>query len=151
MEQSESTTDMSLRVMKLDEFADSIYFRVACQCGEQNCDLVLEMEYDKTLDSINIHIYKNLVASAHWGIDWNHFDFIRVLWNKIKICWTIITKGHMQVSEETMIQGEEHIDNFIAALQQGKKFIVGKESEWQEYLKSQKEQQKNLLNSNQDK
>lgn len=146
MKQIESTTDMSLRVMKLDEFADSIYFRVACQCGEQNCDLILDLDYDKDFNAINLHMYKNLAASAHWGMDWDHFDFIRVLWNKIKMCWTLITKGYIQVSEETMIQGEEHIDNFIKALQQGKKFIVGKENEWQEFLKSQKEDPKDSVN-----
>ena len=151
MEQSESTNDISLRVMKLEQFATSIYYRVACQCGEQRCDLVLEMEYDKELESIDIRMHKKLFASAHWGIDWDYFDFIRVSWNKIKMCWTIITQGYIEVTEETMIQGEEHIDNFIAALQQGKKFIVGKEKEWQEYLKSQKEDPKNLVNAFLDK
>ena len=67
------------------------------------------------------------------------------------MCWTLITKGYIQVAEETMIQGEEHIDNFIAALQQGKKFIVGKESEWQEFLKSQKEEPNDSVNAFLDK
>lgn len=125
----------TFRVMKLHEFDDSIYYRIACQCGEQNCDLQLELEYDKDIGSINLHMHKNLRASAHWGGYWKYCDFIRVWWKKLGMIWTLATKGYIEISEETMIHGEEHINNFIEALQQGKKFIVGKEKAWQEFLK----------------
>ena len=142
---------INLRTMKLDEIGDSVYYRIACQCGNQDCDLTLEMEYDKDFDAINVRMYKKLHASTHWGEGWTYFDFIRVLWNKIKMSSIVITKGYIEVVEETMIQGEEHIDSFIEALQQGKKFIVGKEKEWQEFLKSQKGQPKDLENVKLDK
>jgi len=132
------------RVMRLEEFDDAIYYRVACQCGNQDCDLMLELDYDKEFGSINLHMYKKLAASADWGNYWEHFDFIRVGWNKIKMCWTIITKGYIEISEDTMISDEEHIDNFIVALQQGKKFIIGKEKEWEEFLKSRNLEKKDL-------
>lgn len=134
------------RVMKTHEFDDSIYYRVACQCGDPQCDLTLEIDYDKKIGTINLFMSKKLMASAHWGGYWKYCDFIRVIWKKLGMIWDIATKGYIEVSEETMIQGEEHIDNFIEALQQGKKFMIGKEKEWQEFLKSRKVDPKDLPN-----
>ena len=151
MNTPETENTISYKTMKLDEIGNSIYYRVACQCGSQDCDLVLELEYDKDFDCINIRMYKKLHASAHWGDYWDHFDFIRVLWNKIKMCSIVMTKGYVEITEETMIQGEEHIDSFISALQQGKRFIVGKEKEWQKFLELQKQEPKNLSNAEKDK
>jgi hypothetical protein len=133
-------------VMKIHEFDDSIYYRVACQCGEPECDLTLTLSFDKKCGFLELVMYKNLKASAHWGSFWNYFDFIRVWKNKLKMIWIIATKGYIEVCEENLIQGEEHIDNFILALQQGKKFIVGKEKAWQEFLKSRKVDPKDLPN-----
>jgi len=138
--------EISYRTMKTHEFDDAVFYRVACQCGDQKCDLVLEIEYDKECESINLNMSKLLAASAHWGRDWDYFDFIRVWGNKVKLCLKIIFKGYIEVSETTMIQGEEHINGFISALQQGKKFIVGKEEEWQKFLKLQKQDPKNSTN-----
>jgi hypothetical protein len=111
------------RVMRIHEFGDAIYYRIACDCGEPNCDLTIEFEYDKDLNHVNLIIYKNLRASAHWGGYWNHFDFIRVFWNKIKMMWAILTRGYIEVCEGTLLTDFEHIDNFIKALQEGKKRV----------------------------
>lgn len=111
------------RVMRTHEFNDAIYYRVTCDCGEPRCDLTLEFEHDKEIGYISLNIYKNLIASAHWGGCWNHFDFIRVWKNKIKIIFTIIFKGYVEVCEGTLLKDIEHIDNFIKALEEGKKRI----------------------------
>lgn len=109
--------------MRTHDFKDSVYYRVSCDCGEPRCDLVIDFEYDKKFNYINLTIYKNLLASAHWGCCWKHFDFIRVFWNKIKMMFTILFKGYIEVCEGTLLKDVEHIDNFIKALQEGKKRV----------------------------
>jgi hypothetical protein len=111
------------RVMRTNEFLDSIFYRVCCDCGDPDCDLTLEFEYDKDINYVTLNIYKNLRASAHWGDYWDHFDFIRIWWNKIKMIWIILTKGYIEVCEETMLKDIEHIDNFIKALEEGKRRV----------------------------
>ena len=134
----------TFRVMKTHEFDDSVFYRVACDCGEPECDLTLVLSYDKKYGFLELCMYKNLKASAHWGGFWKYCDFLRVWKNKLKLTWTLLTKGYIEINEESLFKSEEHIDNFIKALQQGKKFIVGKEREWQEFLKSKKVDPKDL-------
>jgi hypothetical protein len=108
------------RVMRTNEFGDAVYYRVCCDCGDEDCDLTLEFEYDKNINYVTLTIYKNLHASAHWGCCWNHFDFIRVFWNKIKLMSSILFKGYIEVCEGTLLKDPEHIDNFIKALEEGR-------------------------------
>ena len=103
--------------MKLGDFIDSTYYRVSCDCQSEECDLTLELQIYGQL--IFLNMYKNLKASSHWGGYWNHFDFIRVWKNKIKMIWSILMKGYIEVNESTVLRGEEHIRSFIEALEEG--------------------------------
>lgn len=113
----------SFRVMKLHEFEKSVFYRVACDCGAKDCDLSLIIEYDEELNYISLNMYKNLHASAHWNYGWKYFDFIRVWQNKIKMIKDILCKGYIEVQEEFLIKDENHINEFIEALEEGKEYI----------------------------
>jgi hypothetical protein len=104
--------------MVTHEFKDAIFYRVACDCGDERCDLTLTLELDEH-GIIFLNIYKKLRASSYWGNYWNHFDFIRVFWNKIKMTFKIWTQGYIEVEESTVFQNEDHIENFIKALEEG--------------------------------
>jgi len=107
--------------MRTHEFGGSVYYRVCCDCADEKCDLTLEFEYDKDINYVTLSIYKNLRASAYWGGSWDYFDFIRVWKNKIKMIWEILTKGYIEVCEGTLLKEPEHINNFIKALEEGRK------------------------------
>lgn len=112
-------------VMKYGPIGDkSIWYRIGCDCMEPNCDLTLELEKDTDHSWIYLNMYKNLHASAHWGYGekWGWFNWLRVLLNKFSLCWKIITKGYLEISE-SMILKEQQIDDFVDALQEGKKFL----------------------------
>lgn len=123
-----------IRIMKLYAFDKSIWYRVACMCGSEYCDLTLELE-DSGHGQIHLNMYKQLRASAHWGFTgkWGWFDFLRVFTNKIRMCFVIMFKGSIEVSESLIINDPKHLDEFVEALKDG-----------QEYLKSVPEMEEKL-------
>lgn len=104
---------------------NSIFYRIACDCTDEQCDLTLELEIDANYKAVYLNLYKKLIASAHWGYNsrWGWFDWVRVIKNKIQMCYRIITKGYIEVSESFIIKDEEQIKGFIDALNEGKKFV----------------------------
>lgn len=119
-------------VMTFGAIGRSIFYRSACRCTSQECDITLEMEADKKFNLVSLYLYKTLKASAHYaGPDgyWDYFDFIRVFINKIKMMWKILTAGYIEVDESFMFEGDNHIDEFLTALETGRRFFINKEEE----------------------
>ncbi len=112
-------------VMNFGAVGKSTFYRVACDCTDPQCDLTLEFEANPNDKALYLHMYKDLRASAHWGYteSWYYFDWLRVLLNKIKMCWRIFTRGYIEVTESFIIRDEEHIMDFSKAVVQGLCFI----------------------------
>ena len=112
------------RLMKLEEFDGSIWYRIGCACGDEQCDLTLELESDN--NCVTLNMYKILRASAHWGYTdkWGIFDFIRVFFNKIRMCWKIMFSGYLEVNEAFLITDLARINEFILALEDGKEYLL---------------------------
>lgn len=111
----------SKKVMEITRFSKSIFYRVACDCMSNKCDLTVELEKDD--QTIWLNMYKHFSPSAYYGRDWDHFDFIRVFWNKIKMCFKILFLGYIEIEETTVFQDEEHIQAFIQALEEGREYL----------------------------
>lgn len=111
-----------------DSSGMSVFYRVACNCTDQGCDMVLEIEQDEG-HAIYLNIYKHLKASAHWGYtsEWEPFDFVRVFIKKIRMCCQIMFKGYIEVSEAFIMKDEEHIESFREALLEGINYIKRRE------------------------
>ena len=112
-------------VMKFDDWGDSVFYRVACNCTEQDCDMTLELERDKEYNALYLNIYKRLRASAHWGYTskWGGFDFVRVLINKIRMCCRIMFSGYIEVSEAFIMKDEKHIESFREVILDGIQYL----------------------------
>ena len=106
--------------MKTAEYDNSIFYRVACSCGDDEHDLTIEFERDpKCPDMIFLNFYKDLAWSSYWG-DTNFFSR---LWRKLKTSLRILFVGYIEIEESFIIEGENHIDSFIKALEEGKEYI----------------------------
>ena len=116
---------ISNNVSKLSEYEDAVFYRVNCSCMGEDCDLTLEMEYDKKCNCIDLNIYSDLKWSAYWGSP--YCKWYSILWRKIKAVIRLLFIGHIEVSEGILIQDKEHIDAFIEALQEGSKKLERKE------------------------
>jgi len=114
-------------VMKFGSIGDDfVYYRIACDCASENCDMSLSMERDEEYDRFYINIDKKLRASVYWNSveEWLKFDWVRVLKNKLLMCWKILTTGYIEVSESFIIKEEEHAQQFIDALVEGRDFLI---------------------------
>jgi hypothetical protein len=65
------------RVMKTNEFEDSVYYRVACSCNSEEHDIIIELEINKDINNmIFLNFWKKVYWSANWKSDDNWFKNI---------------------------------------------------------------------------
>ncbi len=132
-------------IMLVDEYEDSIAYRVACSCGDVEHDIYIEVEYDKKFDNITLNFYKDLFIfdSIEQDILWwddckKHFRIkeyktsVRelyenmilhtwmVYWGRFKKAIRIFFTGYIKMNEDFMFLDDEHFNNVIAALQEAK-------------------------------
>ena len=118
---------ISYRAMKVDEWEDAVFYQVSCDCGDGGHDLHIEFERDPKLpDMIFLNFYKKLMWSAHWRDKDNGF---RNIWHRFVGALGMLFKGYIEIEETLVLQGEEHIDSFIGALQEGKQYVKGSKIE----------------------
>ena len=108
---------ISNKVMKTGEFDDAIYYRLPCSSGSKNHDVTLEFEYDKDISEM---IFLNMYANLEWSSYWGDTNFFQRIWRRIKTAVKILFTGYIQFEESFIIRGEDHIDAFIEALNEGK-------------------------------
>jgi len=106
---------ISNRVMKLSEFDNAVYYRLACGCDADFHDTTIELEYDKELNKIYLHFYRREDVVDTWQ-DLSWFSRLKV---KIKKAYHILVHGYFSHEFDIIINDEEHIGSFIEALQYG--------------------------------
>ena len=111
-----------LRVMTIHEFEDSVYYRAACSCGSHEHEVTIEVEIDKDINMVSINFYKNIAWCSHWGSP----NFFQRCWLKIKAVFKIIFTGYIELEEGFLMDSEEQIQDFINALEEGKKHVAPK-------------------------
>jgi len=112
--------EISYRVLKVGEFNGdnpTVYYKVLCSCSEDRHTLTLELEHD--CDSVNLSIEQELTWSSVWG----DYSWYQRIWNRITGAIKLLFVGYIDVQGDCIIQGEEHIQSFIDALEEGKGFI----------------------------
>lgn len=105
---------ISYRAMKTHEFEKSVFYRIPCDCTDEEHDLTLEMDWDDGI--LTLHFYGNVETSS-WLFCYGWFGR---QWWKIKRIFDLIFKGYFTVNYEMLILKEKHLDSFIEALQEGK-------------------------------
>ena len=103
--------------MKVHEFEQSVFYRTSCDCGSNDCDLTIEIEYDKDFpDMLFLYLHKQLNWSAYWNSD----SWLNEQLKKLKAIYRIIFWGYVEVEESFVFKGIDHIDNFINAIEDGR-------------------------------
>lgn len=106
---------ISNRVMKLSEFDDAVYYRLACGCDADFHDTTIELEYDKEFNNVYLRFYRdeNVVDT------WEDLSWFSRLKSRIKKAYRILIHGYFSHEFCIIINGQEHIESFIEALQYG--------------------------------
>lgn len=108
------SSQISYRVMKTHEFDDSIFYRVACDCTDDEHDVRLELETDE-LGILTMRIYANFQWVSYYANTW----YGRI-WERIITPIKMLITGRVEVYHEILFLHENHIDAFIAAMEEGK-------------------------------
>lgn len=109
---------MSFRIMELSKYKDCIFYRAACMCGSEDCDLTLELEYDKDLNCLILNMYKKMDWNEGWEV-----NIFQRFWLRLKAAFRIIFKGYIETEGAMILENEEQIREFTSALDNGIKMI----------------------------
>jgi hypothetical protein len=111
-------------IMLTSDFGDSKFYKVVCGCGQPDHDLNFEVEAADTginvntyvsakSDSWNEAVKKRYDIDSPWLQEWDWFwkDLVNGFVRRVKLTWTIWTKGYVQ-TESTIAMSEQQALNY---------------------------------------
>jgi hypothetical protein len=119
---------ISYKVMKVDEFDDSVFYRIACTCGSKDHEFELWLEYDKDINDITLMIEKTLYWKYYYALSSWYEKIYKRLFAGLKL----ILGGYLEMQTDVLFMDKEHIEGFIEALQEGLVKIEQKSPKWPE-------------------
>ena len=94
-----------------------VNYKVSSACGCSRCDIWMDFEQDeKTPGWMYLNFYKKVGWNCHWDTKGWWQAFVK----RFSGALTLLFRGSIELEEAFMLDGPEHIDGFIAALQEGK-------------------------------
>lgn len=102
------------QVMLMKDFGDSVFYKVDCGCGCDDGMLTIELEYED--DMFFMNFYKKIAWNAEWKTKW----FGQRIWKRIKVAFKVLFTGYFELEESFIFDDEEHVNNFILAIAEGR-------------------------------
>ncbi len=115
-------------ILKTHDFGNSKWYSVVCGCGQPDHSLTVEVEAEDT--GINVNTYAT-VKTDYWSesikkrydidnpylqeLDWALKDIWNGLVTRLKLTWTVWTKGYVQ-AETTIVMTEQQALNYAETL-----------------------------------
>jgi hypothetical protein len=115
-------------IMLTGDYGDSKFYKVVCGCGQPDHDLDFIVEADET--GVNINTYVT-AKTDYWAesvkkrydidnpylqeLDWAIKDIWNGLVTRIKLTWTVWTKGYIQ-AETTIAMSEQQALNYAETI-----------------------------------
>lgn|GEM_PF-5165211 len=103
---------ISYRVMRIQEFSNSIIYKIDCACGYDDHSIKMEIEHDSEFADC---IYLKFIKNVEW-CDKSDKWYNKIL-DRLKCALTVLLTGYIQTEEVFILQGNDHIDAFIEAIQ----------------------------------
>lgn len=94
-------------------------YKVSCGTGEHS--LYMEFEYDENIPN---YLWLNFHKKIGWSCYWSTKGWFQSLRKRFSGSLTLFFKGYIELEETFTLDGIEHIDAFIDALQEGKNRIL---------------------------
>jgi len=115
-------------ILKTNDFGNSKWYQVVCGCGQPDHSLTVEVEADETGVSVNTYatvktdywtesVKKRYDIDSPWlqEFDWFWKDLVNGVVTRIKLTWTVWTKGYVQL-ESTIAMNEQQALNYSETL-----------------------------------
>lgn len=122
------------------DHCSSISYKVECDCHSDDHACIIDMEYDKDMNMINLMFYKDVSFDWWTGDTWHNpiIGRLKNYWNRIKKASKLLFTGEMRMSEEFMLIDVKHIESFIEALQEGLEYCKEEKIKLEEEYKQKK-------------
>ncbi len=125
---------LGTKAMKMMEWKGNyVWYKIACDCGAGECDSTIAFEIDKDFGDIEVNFYQNIKWADYWKNEW----FFTRWWARIKVALKVLWTGEMRLEGGFIVQGEDHMNSFVDAVQEGRDKMI----QWKEDF--EKEQKKN--------
>jgi len=107
----------STGVSKIKEWkGTSVWYKVNCSCGGGECDSLIDLSFDKDFGNIDVEFYKTIMWADYYQKKW----WWQRWWLRIKMATQIIFKGYTEHEGSFIIEGIDHLNSFITALEEGR-------------------------------
>lgn len=115
-------------ILKQGDFGDAVFYKVECQCGDPDHEIVFEVEADETGVNVNSYVtaktdyWSELFKKRHdidneWlqEFDWLWKELVNGLYRRLRWTWKIWTRGYVKTST-TIAMTEQQAFNYSNAL-----------------------------------
>ncbi len=133
--------DPAQGILKISDYGDSIFYYVPCSCGNPDDSITFEVEADKTIGEVMVNTYttqktlwwkKPFDENSAFNIDnavlssiiYNTKSFLNSLTHRLKVTYTIWTKGYVEYSHTTIMNKQQALSyahTIINAIEQVEK------------------------------
>jgi hypothetical protein len=111
-------------ILLLNKSKYGIMYKVDCDCGSNECQATISIEYDKELGLITLTFYKNLHFNSWIYSEPGFINYIKKILYRWKTALKIIFTGWLSLESELILIDIDHINNFIEALQEGRDYCI---------------------------
>jgi hypothetical protein len=115
-------------ILMTNNFGNSKWYQVVCGCGQPDHTLTVEVEADEMGVNVNTYatvktdhwtdtVKKRYDIDSPWLQEWDWFwkDLVNGVVTRLKLTWTIWTKGYVQ-TETTITMSEQQTLNYAETL-----------------------------------
>ncbi len=115
-------------ILKTHDWGNSKWYKVVCGCGQPDHEINFEVEADET--GVNVNTYTTVktdywtettkkrydIDNPYWQeLDWTVKDIINGLVTRLKLTWTIWTRGYVKC-ETVITMTEQQALNYAETL-----------------------------------
>jgi hypothetical protein len=115
-------------ILKTSDFGDSKFYKVVCGCGQDDHSIDFEVEAAETGVNVNTYVTvktdywtetveKRYDIDNNWQqeFDWFWKDIVNGLVARLKLTWTVWTKGYVEC-QTTIAMSEQQTINYAETL-----------------------------------
>jgi hypothetical protein len=105
---------MGIKSMLLYKTANSICYRVACDCIDPDHDAHVDLEIDEH-KIVTLTFYKKLALCSHW----HEKNWLKEKWLRIKFAIKLLWSGYVELEESMIFLEREHLQSLMDCIQEG--------------------------------
>lgn len=88
------------------DFGDSKFYVVPCDCGNPDDEIRFEVE----ADDCGVTVHHWVKVKTDWWSNPTKFNFINRLWYRLKVTWTVWTKGYVEYESWTIMSRQQALN-----------------------------------------